>query len=264
MAIASIILMFFSLGALFQLISGFLTEAMNINDDTAAVIETGFEIAAEIVSSVLVCFILRDYNINIAKCVSLRRVNIIYLLVILIEMMALKDLAMQAAVLLLSGKIHVIYSNSGYNMAILQGICTIFFAPIAEEIVFRFGCVELLREKTKPWIAIIVPSLIFTLFHGYNPQGFMSVFVVSLVTTGLFYQTNNLIYSIICHITFNAAAFLMDYSKIKLHSIPAASLKNGYIFFANWWIIAQLIILFFCFLLTCLIILSKHKKSSII
>lgn len=48
---------------------------------------------------------------------------------------------------------------------VLQGIATVFFAPVAEEVFFRGYFLEQLRKLTRSWIALLSHAVVFGLFH---------------------------------------------------------------------------------------------------
>ncbi len=77
--------------------------------------------------------------------------------------------------------------------------------PIFEEIIFRgFIQTELLRTF-KPWAAIFLSSLIFSIFHGILFQSVFTFFV-GLALGWCRYRSGGLTASIILHIAFNASA----------------------------------------------------------
>ena len=80
-------------------------------------------------------------------------------------------------------------------------------APIVEEIVFRGVLVGgLLRMRQKPWVAIVVPSLIFALFHGTFTQ-FVGTAIFGIICGWLYWRTKSLLPGILIHITNNSTAF---------------------------------------------------------
>ena len=88
-------------------------------------------------------------------------------------------------------------------------------APIVEEIVFRGVLVGgLLRMRQKPWVAILLPALIFALFHGTYTQ-FVGTTLFGIVCGWLYWRTKSLLPGILIHITTNStfcviAAFVDD------------------------------------------------------
>ena len=54
------------------------------------------------------------------------------------------------------------------------------FAPIFEEIIFRFGLYKKLKKKLNFFISILVTSIVFALIHFYNIDGFIILLGISL------------------------------------------------------------------------------------
>jgi len=80
-------------------------------------------------------------------------------------------------------------------------------APIVEEIAFRGVLVGgLLRMRLKPWVAIVVPALIFALFHGTYTQ-FVGTAIFGIICGWLYWRTKSLLPGILIHITNNSTAF---------------------------------------------------------
>lgn len=89
---------------------------------------------------------------------------------------------------------------------IFEIVATCIFAPIFEEIMFRFGLYKKLSKKLNVLISIILTSMFFALVHFYNIDGFIILFGISLIWNYSFYKTNNLIYPILIHLTHNIYA----------------------------------------------------------
>ena len=98
---------------------------------------------------------------------------------------------------------------------IAEFIMSCIFAPIFEEIIFRFGLYKKLKKKLNFFISILVTSIVFALIHFYNIDGFIILLGISLIWHYSFYKTNNLIYPILLHFFHNLYAVsdnLLDYS----------------------------------------------------
>ena len=80
-------------------------------------------------------------------------------------------------------------------------------APIVEEIVFRGVLVGgLLRMRQKPWVAILVPALIFALFHGTYTQ-IAGTTIFGIICGWLYWRTKSLLPGILIHIVNNSTAY---------------------------------------------------------
>lgn len=99
---------------------------------------------------------------------------------------------------------------------IIESIMSCVFAPIFEEIIFRFGLYKKLNRKLSVFISILITSIVFALIHIYNIDGFIVLLGISLIWHYSFYKTNNLIYPIFLHFFHNLYAVsdnLLNYSK---------------------------------------------------
>lgn len=97
---------------------------------------------------------------------------------------------------------------------IAEFIMSCIFAPIFEEIIFRFGLYKKLNRKLNVFISVLVTSIVFAVIHIYNIDGFIILLGISLIWHYSFYKTNNLIYPIILHFFHNLYALsgnLVDY-----------------------------------------------------
>lgn len=87
-------------------------------------------------------------------------------------------------------------------------LATCIFAPIFEEIIFRFGLYKIINKKFNVLISILVTSIIFAVIHNYNIDGFIILLGISLMWHYSFYKTNNLIYPILLHFFHNIYALI--------------------------------------------------------
>ena len=87
------------------------------------------------------------------------------------------------------------------------GIISIaIMAPLVEELLFR-GAIEghLLRQGKKPWVAILISSLIFGLIH-INPAQVPFAFAIGAVFGWLYYRTGSVVPGIVGHFINNSIA----------------------------------------------------------
>ena len=87
-------------------------------------------------------------------------------------------------------------------------LATCIFAPIFEEIIFRFGLYKIINKKFNVLISILVTSIIFAVIHNYNIDGFIILLGISLIWHYSFYKTNNLIYPMLLHFFHNIYALI--------------------------------------------------------
>lgn len=105
-------------------------------------------------------------------------------------------------------------------------------APIAEEIVFRFGLYELINKKLKNVLAIIVSSLIFSLLHGYLIFDTVLLTILSIIWTYSYSKKEKLFYPIALHFFHNVYAMISFANISNIYYIVF-----GFICFIIWLIL---------------------------
>lgn len=91
---------------------------------------------------------------------------------------------------------------------------TVFFltrcvvAPVAEEIIFRFGLFEYIMRKYHCLLSTILSSLIFSILHGYVIFDTFNLMIMSILCCYSYHKKNNLVYPILLHYTYNFYAFI--------------------------------------------------------
>ena len=92
------------------------------------------------------------------------------------------------------------------------GIFTIaLLGPLVEECFFRAGIEgHLLRLGAKPWVAIVVSSLFFSLIHG-NPAQIPAAFVMGLVLGYAYLRTRSIVLPVIMHVFNNSLSVGLSY-----------------------------------------------------
>jgi hypothetical protein len=82
---------------------------------------------------------------------------------------------------------------------------------IGEELFFRGSLQKaLLRISHKPWLAILISSVVFALLHGTFFK-ILPIFTLGLILGIVYYITRNLWYTILIHFVNNAFAVLSVY-----------------------------------------------------
>ncbi len=83
------------------------------------------------------------------------------------------------------------------------------FGPICEEIVFRGGIMKpMLMRGVNPWAAILTSAIVFGLIHG-NPAQIPFAAMVGVIFGIVYYRTDSLIITTLCHILNNASSVLL-------------------------------------------------------
>lgn len=94
---------------------------------------------------------------------------------------------------------------------VLEIITTCLFAPIFEEIIFRFGLYEKLNKKFNIGVSILITSIIFSTIHFYKLDGIIILLTISTIWNYAYYKTNNLLYPIIFHFLHNLYALISNF-----------------------------------------------------
>jgi membrane protease YdiL (CAAX protease family) len=98
---------------------------------------------------------------------------------------------------------------------ILALIIMAFLPALCEEALFRGGLQNFLTRGTgKPWMSIIIVSIIFSLAH-FSFYGFLSRFFLGIVLGAIFHYSGKLWLSILAHFINNALAITVLYFSIK-------------------------------------------------
>lgn len=97
------------------------------------------------------------------------------------------------------------------NAALLSGIFILLLVPIqatAEEVVFRGVGMQVFGSWVKsPWLAVLVPSVLFAMAHIYDIWGMLAVGLMGLVAAWLAWRTGGLEAAIAIHVINNLVAF---------------------------------------------------------
>lgn len=102
----------------------------------------------------------------------------------------------------------------GAIQLIVQFIATCIFAPICEEIIFRFGIYEYLNKKGISSIfsiIIIITSITFAIIHFYGINATIILVIISYIWNYTYYKTNNLLYPILLHFIHNLHEIMSNF-----------------------------------------------------
>lgn len=100
----------------------------------------------------------------------------------------------------------VVLTGSFFMVFIVSGC----LAPIVEEIIFRYKIISILENKYNSKVALIVSSLLFGLAHMNLVQSTYA-FILGIVLGKVYQKEQNLLPSIIIHLTINAGSVLYEY-----------------------------------------------------
>lgn len=142
-------------------------------------------------------------------------------------------------VLLLTGNCAVTSAGLRISPMWLAWVFALVLVGVAEEVMNRGFIMSVLRRANRPWVIMLVPSLIFGMMHLANP-GVTALSVVNIVLAGIlfsymYYKSGHLWMGIGYHITWNifqSTVYGMPCSGLVFPSLvsceyPAANLLNG-------------------------------------
>lgn len=81
-------------------------------------------------------------------------------------------------------------------------------APLAEEIVFRGAILRTLLTRFRPWTAIAISALIFSIIH-LNPAQMPYAFVAGMLLGWLYWRTGSIVPGIVYHWINNSLAYIV-------------------------------------------------------
>lgn len=94
----------------------------------------------------------------------------------------------------------------------VQFIATCLFAPICEEIIFRFGIYEYINKKGMSKIFnMTITSIVFAIIHFYGINATITLIIISYIWNYSYLKTNNLLYPILLHFIHNFYALIGIY-----------------------------------------------------
>mgnify|MGYP006289167037 CR=1 FL=1 len=97
--------------------------------------------------------------------------------------------------------------NPNISSFLLFGLLQFLIVGIGEEVLFRGYIISTLQQMNKPWLSIILSSLIFTIPHSGNAGGklipLVNLFLAGVLLAYIYIKTKNLYTVIGFHITWN-------------------------------------------------------------
>jgi len=130
-------------------------------------------------------------------------------------------------------------------------LTVVFVGPVVEELLFREAIEgEMLRRNVKPWVAILVSAIVFSVAHLNLAQG-LYAFSLAILFGIIYYKTGNIVLTSLLHIVNNgfSAAQLYFYGE-DVEDISYADLFGGtlqaYTFMLLFGVISVALITTFC------------------
>lgn len=126
--------------------------------------------------------------------------------------------------------------NSAPFTGVFGAVCMVIFAPIFEEIIFRFAGTELPRGAYSMPIICIANGLYFAAVHGYNIQGLLHIVIIGMAMAYVYCKTRNLFYTMITH-ALNNLLCLFPIGEFAYYE------KNGFVLGNRYWLAINAVLL---------------------
>lgn len=108
----------------------------------------------------------------------------------------------------------------------LEIVAIVIVAPFAEELIFRRSLPRVLARRFPPWAAVLIPSAVFGLLHGWARAPEMAV--IGLFLSLVYLRRRSLFFVVAIHVANNALALPLDRLLGRLQQPYWA----GFLFFA--------------------------------
>lgn len=185
---------------------------MKIGDTMSEQIINNFYFGRAIYIVLIVLFAFSFINdlkkkdkINIKEYLNIKNLNICILFKYLFLSFVIRIILEQMVIYMPFATTNIQIPSNIFEI-IVEFITTCIFAPIFEEIIFRFGIYKKVNKKLNLVLSILITSVIFAIIHLYNIDGSIILIGISLVWNFSFYKTDNLIYPILLHFFHNIYA----------------------------------------------------------
>lgn len=113
--------------------------------------------------------------------------------------------------------------EEAYDMTIHDIVGATIIAPLSEELVFRFGFIELGKKYGKILPATILSIAVFTIIHFPDIPSAFSILGAAFIYVYIYIKTNNIWYSIIAHFMNNLLSVIAFYYPVIEDTILGAN-----------------------------------------
>ncbi|HYF30818.1 MAG TPA: type II CAAX endopeptidase family protein [Chitinophagaceae bacterium] len=150
-------------------------------------------------------------------------------------LLAIVLLAIESLVLFYTG--HLVWTGINFQPAdLFTGMLIMIMVAISEEAVFRGYILHNLMQSLNKWIALAITSLLFALFHAFNPNidalALVNIFLSGFVMGLNYVYTGNLWFAIMFHFSWNF--FLGPILGFEVSGVPLASLLEQEVEGPRW------------------------------
>jgi len=163
---------------------------------------------------VLMTIILLAYLVNRRRKLSFNfdfKLNRFYLLPLILLILFAFQIGINLPVQKIINSLvfnEIIVSKIFYSSVYIIGALS--FGPILEEVLFRGIILKGLLSNYKPWKAILISAVIFGIIHG-QPLMIPGAILFGICFGYLYYKTNSLGITILCHFTTNLFGMVGSY-----------------------------------------------------
>ncbi|MBA5245062.1 type II CAAX prenyl endopeptidase Rce1 family protein [Corynebacterium haemomassiliense] len=143
-------------------------------------------------------------------------------------------------------------SDGGFTLARFGALCILIalipLQALSEELVFRGSLVQVVGQWTRsPWVAYVVPALLFVSVHNYGWGGQLDVLAFALCGAFLTWSTGGLEAALAVHAVANTLSFVTDPFHVKVAGLAEATVVDAVASIsatvlataAIWWLIAR-------------------------
>ena len=140
-------------------------------------------------------------------------------------------------------------SDGGFTLARFGALCILIaLIPLSEELVFRGSLVQVVGQWTRsPWVAYLVPALMFVSVHSYDWRGQLSVLTFALCGAFLTWSTGGLEASLAVHAVANTLAYVTDPFHVYVAGLAEATVVDVVVSIsatvlataAIWWLVTR-------------------------
>ena len=124
--------------------------------------------------------------------------------------------------------------NTSAPNTVTNIIAAVVCAPVFEELICRFGFMELTRRHYSAPFVVLFSSLLFSIMHSYNVQGLLNVFTSAVMMGIVYYYTRNIFLTIAEHAAHNALCCIIP-DDMKFLGTKVYSYTNGFVASSAAW-----------------------------
>lgn len=216
--------------------------------------------AVDILSSVYVVWLLRhDDTAELKERINFRNFSISGAVALTLAGFVFAEIINFIDGIILSGFISVEPNETAVSENVLLPT-VVLLGPVCEELLFRFGMTELLREHFRPWFVILSVTALFAVSHSYNIQGVLNVFFSLLPAILVCFYTKNLLYSIFSHILHNAMCYI-PFGDMRIMGKALYYEKNGFEIPSVYYLIICIAVCMICTAWSVRVFMPKTKSE---